>query len=124
MLPTSPTLLHYLRRHRRGWALLMAALVLKLAASTICAWDAPPSGWQAADTRVALVDAAHPDAADDAGCLLGEGSSCHCACAHAVALPTALPSLDAAENVTVVLTHVPAAATPRIARSPLRPPIA
>ena len=128
MSRTLPTLLQRLRRHKGGWLLLIAALMIKIAAGTVCVLDGPrlasrdPSGDHT--KRVSVVEAATSSADDGDGCLLGEVGGCHCACAHATALPPAMPALVAVVGLPAVVSHLPAAPTPLFNRSPLRPPIA
>jgi len=115
-----PRLLARLRRHRGAWLLAMAVLVIKLVASTFCLMDAP----RVASLSAAAVQSIDSVAANDDACSLGEGSSCHCACAHAVAMPMTAPVVSA---VAMVATAPQAFASPtvlRVADSPLRPPIA
>jgi hypothetical protein len=123
-----PTLFQRLRRHRGGWMLLIAALMIKIATGTICVLDGP--GLIATATAsehtltVGNVQADTASANDGDACLLGEAGGCHCACAHAVTLPTTLPALAAVIALPVVIGHLPAAPTPLASPSPLRPPIA
>jgi hypothetical protein len=120
-----PTLLQRLRRHKGGWVLLIAALMIKVATGTVCLLDgsplpgSPPSSGQ---TLTLATDTASTN--DGEACLLGEGSDCHCACAHAAALPVAAPALAAVISLPGVVSHLPAAPTLLVSPSPLRPPIA
>ncbi|HVI55724.1 MAG TPA: hypothetical protein VM621_11835 [Luteibacter sp.] len=124
---TLPTMLQRFRRHKGGWILLIAALMIKIAAGTACMMDGPRllSDTPSAD-RVLAIGGMQADAATSDGdaCLLGESGGCHCACAHATALPSAMPALAAVVSLPVVVTHLPVAPSPLFARSPLRPPIA
>src|SRR4051812_7070664 len=131
---TLPTIFQRLRRHKGGWMLLIAALVIKIAAGTACVLDgpgfasaAPVDGYTAVlDTAQANVGSADVGAAADNAdaCLLGEGSDCHCACAHAAALPTTAPAVATVVRLPEVVSHLPAAPVALATRSPLRPPIA
>lgn len=120
---TTPHLFARLRRHRGAWALALTVLLFKVVVSTYCLLDGPrpvvsiPSG----DTPA--VSATIAQAGED-GCFLDEGEGCHCACAHAIAMPAAAaPRLVALANVRFDAA-VPAAPLPTYARSLLRPPIA
>jgi hypothetical protein len=122
-----PTLLQRLRRHKGGWLLLIAALMIKIAAGTVCVLDGPrvaSSGPSGGHTNIASVVEAATSADDGDACLLGEAGGCHCACAHATALPATLPALAAVVSLPIVVSHLPVAPTPLFNRSPLRPPIA
>jgi hypothetical protein len=128
MSRTLPTLLQRLRRHKGGWLLLIAALMIKIAAGTVCVLDGPrvasnvPPGDH---TTIESVVAAATSSADEGDtCLLGEAGGCHCACAHATALPATLPVLAAVIGLPAVVSHLPAAPRLLFNRSPLRPPIA
>jgi hypothetical protein len=117
-----------LRHHKGGWLLLIAALMIKIAAGTVCVLDGPrlassePSGGHT--QIVSALQAATSSADDGDACLLGEAGGCHCACAHATALPATMPALVAVVGLPAVVGHLPAAPTPLFNRSPLRPPIA
>jgi hypothetical protein len=114
-----PTFFQRLRRHRGGWMLLIAALMIKVAASTACVLDGPKPIVDA--VSVGQVTAL----ADDGDlCFLGESGDCHCSCAHAVALPTTMPSVATIVALPGVMVHLPAPNAPLAQRSPLRPPIA
>jgi hypothetical protein len=123
-----PAFLQRLRHQRGGWMLLLAALLVKLAASTVCLLDSPRAAWAAPDTRVpaALVvaQAASDDASNDNACLLGEGAGCHCACAHAAALPSTPAVVTAMIALPIAMSHLPRVATTLASGSLLRPPIA
>jgi hypothetical protein len=123
-----PSMLQRLRRHKGGWLLLIAALMIKIAAGTVCVLDGPglassePSGDH---TKIVSVLQATATSTDDGdACLLGEAGGCHCACAHATALPATMPALVAIVGLPAVVSHLPTAPTPLFNRSPLRPPIA
>ncbi|MET0935628.1 MAG: hypothetical protein ABWX83_06555, partial [Luteibacter sp.] len=76
---------------------------------------------------VLLVDAVQvsaADAPDGDTCLLGERGGCHCACAHAAALPLSISPLATVVMVGHAIGHLPEAPISRVAPSPLRPPIA
>jgi hypothetical protein len=120
-----PTLLQRLRRHKGGWVLLIAALMIKVATGTVCLLDGsplpggPPSSGQ---TLALATDTA--SASDGEACLLGEGDGCHCACAHAAALPVAAPALEAVISLPIIVSHLPVSPSRLVSPSPLRPPIA
>lgn len=129
MVPRSlPTSLQRLRRHKGGWLLLIAALMIKIAAGTVCLLDgprlveSPPSSDQTLTLGITQADTTSTN--DDEACLLGEGGDCHCACAHAAALPVAASALAAVISLPVIVSHLPAAPLPLVSPSPLRPPIA
>jgi hypothetical protein len=121
-------MLQRLRRHKGGWLLLIAALMIKIAAGTVCVMDGPslassaPSGDHA--EIVSVLQASTSSVDDGDACLLGEPGGCHCACAHATALPATMPALIAVVGLPAVVGHLPAAPTPLFNRAPLRPPIA
>jgi len=123
-----PTLLQRLRRHKGGWLLLIMALMIKVAAGTMCVLDGPslvssePAGGHAQIANA--LQAAVAPADDGDACHLGEAGGCHCACAHATALPTTMPALVTVVALPGVVSHLPATPTPLFMRSPLRPPIA
>lgn len=108
--------------------LLIAALLIKVAAGTICVLDGPGQSSVAnASEQTLTLGTTQADMAstnDSDGCLLGEAGGCHCACAHAVALPATFPVLAAVIGLPMVISHLPAAPTPLVSPSPLRPPIA
>lgn len=111
-----------LRRYRGLWLLAVFALMFKLVGGSLCAADGVSYDTQA--QRSAVVQAAADVAGDDGDCLLGEGGACHCACTHAVPLPTMVTFHLAAE---VLPSELPAAASGYRAEptaSLLRPPIA
>ncbi len=123
-----PTMYQRLRRHKGGWLLLIAALIIKIAAGTVCVLDGPRLASSTPSTPHTLtlnaLEANTPSTDDGETCLLGEAGGCHCACAHATALPTAMPALAAVIGLPVVVSHLPAAPLSPVNRSPLRPPIA
>jgi len=126
-----PTLFQRLRRHKGGWVLLFAALLIKIAASSVCVLDGPSPGFTGTGTgggqaQTLPMSQADPGASlgDDDACLLGEGGSCHCACAHAATLPVTVNPLTAMIGVRIIVNHPPTTAIALVERSPLRPPIA
>jgi hypothetical protein len=123
------SLLTRLRRHRGLWVLAVAVLMIKLVAGTVCVADAPEKRLVSTTTISAVsmpVDtvAASVSADDANACLLGEGSSCHCACAHTVTLPTtarlSIARVEARFDTFVIRSGF----TPATTGSLLRPPIA
>ncbi|NMW22954.1 hypothetical protein HFP05_00600 [Rhodanobacter denitrificans] len=129
MYRSPPSLLTRLRRHRGLWVLAVAVLMIKLVAGTVCVADAPEKRFVSTTTISAAsmhVDTVAPSvSADDAnGCLLGEGSGCHCACAHTVTLPTtarlSIARVEARFDTFVIRSGF----TPAMTGSLLRPPIA
>lgn len=108
--------------------LLFAALIFKIAAGTVCVLDGPSLASSPSSSdhtlTVGAVQADTLTGEDEEACLLGESSGCHCACAHAVAMPMDAPSVAAVVGLPDVVKHVPAAPVPLVAPSPLRPPIA
>ncbi|SFW23363.1 hypothetical protein SAMN02800691_0441 [Luteibacter sp. UNCMF366Tsu5.1] len=123
-----PTLLQRLRRHKGGWVLLFAALMIKIAASTVCVLDGPalvsvsPSSGHT--LAVAAVQADVASSGDTEICLLDEGNGCHCACAHGAALPMACHAVATLIRLPEVVSHLPEAPPYPAASSLLRPPIA
>lgn len=105
--------------------LLFVAMVIKIAASTLCVVDGPRLAWgEPSAAGMSLVQTDTADADSDEFCLLGEGTSCHCACAHAAALPADIAVVPAMITLPMAVRHVPTAPTAHISGSPLRPPIA
>ena len=128
MYRSAPSLLTRLRRHRGLWVLAVAVLLIKLVSGSICVADGPGARF-ASTTAVAvplLADTAvSPTTADDASsCLLGEGSSCHCACAHSVTLPTSAPLPIARMEAHFAPLTLHSGFMPATTGSLLRPPIA
>jgi hypothetical protein len=129
MSRASPAALTRLRHHRGLWWLLAFALIVKLAASTVCLTDGFSGrtlGSSSMPTMVELsLDTGTSSISDDGDtCVLGEPGGCHCACAHTATLPTTiaidLPRIDARFSApAIVPDFAPAAMT-----SLLRPPIA
>jgi hypothetical protein len=124
------SLLTRLRRHRGLWVLAVFVLLVKLASGTVCLADGLGTTVAADATAIAhigisadtTVDA--PWANDDGICWLGEGSQCHCACAHSMTLPASV-----ATPVLALVPKLPVPAfslgwVPAVTGSLLRPPIA
>lgn len=129
MYRSAPSLLTRLRRHRGLWVLAVAVMLVKLVAGTVCLADAPDKRFVSNTTISAAsmpVDAVLADvSADDAnGCLLGEGSSCHCACAHTVTLPTTTPLPIVRMEARFDTFAIRSGFAPATTGSLLRPPIA
>jgi hypothetical protein len=130
MYRSTPSLLTRLRRHRGLWVLAVAVLLIKLVSGSICVADGPGARLASttvaatpppllADTTVATVSM------DDANsCLLGEGSACHCACAHSVTLPVTAPLPIASMDARFAPLTIYSGFTPATTGSLLRPPIA
>ncbi|UJJ53493.1 MULTISPECIES: hypothetical protein [Rhodanobacter] len=124
-----PSLLTRLRRHRGLWVLAVAVLLIKLVSGSICVADGAgmrfASATAAAPTTLVADTAVSPTAADDANsCLLGEGSGCHCACAHSVTLPASAPLPIARMEAHFAPLTFHSGVTPATTGSLLRPPIA
>jgi hypothetical protein len=103
------------------------ALMIKIAAGTVCVLDGPgTASSEPSDGRTPIAGVLQSSTPADDGdaCQLGEAGGCHCACAHATALPATMPTLVAIVSLPAVVGHLPAAPTPSVTRSPLRPPIA
>lgn len=116
-----------LRRYRGLWLLAVFALMIKLVGGTLCAAD----GVRFADVKetqrsaVVLADAAAtPDSDSGGDCLLGEGGSCHCACAHAAPVPTMVMLSVTAQTIPFDLPPAPVDHRSAQMTSLLRPPIA
>ncbi|QWT19703.1 hypothetical protein KPL74_18375 [Bacillus sp. NP157] len=120
MTAPSATLFASLRRLRGAWLLVAAALVIKLLSGTACLLD----GARVAATDVVQVMQAQAADEGDPGCLLDERGGCHCACAHAAALPSHIATLAAYLPAPARHAHVPVEPSPQVPGSPLRPPIA
>lgn len=130
MYRSTSSLLTRLRRHRGLWVLAVAVLLIKLVSGSICMADGSGARFASmtvaatpttllADTTVATVST------DDANsCLLGEGSSCHCACAHSVTLPASTQLLIAKMEAHFAPLTLHSGFTPATTGSLLRPPIA
>jgi len=116
-----------LRRHRGLWVLAVAVMLIKLASSTLCLVDGirlqAGTTLPTAASAVLVVAADSASSANKDPCILGEGSNCHCACAHAVTLPAtsvvaiAFPALSDMPSLVVSSAGLGAPA------SLLRPPI-
>ena len=125
----SPPLLARLRRHRGLWLLAMVVLMIKLASGTLCLADGP-GAQLAADrattgmTALSLNSASADVSSGSDDCLLGEGTGCHCSCAHSIALPM---SLVLSVHAMPVAFHRPSTSSgfaPAMTSTELRPPIA
>ncbi|MGY3041643.1 hypothetical protein ACVWWQ_003276 [Rhodanobacter sp. TND4EL1] len=117
-----------LRRHRGLWVLAVAVLLIKLVSGSICGADGPgarfASATAAASTTLLADTAVSTVSADDANpCLLGEGRSCHCACAHSVTLPASTPLPIAMMEARFAPLTLHSGFTPATTGSLLRPPI-
>lgn len=126
---STPSLLTRLRRHRGLWALAVAVMLIKLVAGTVCLADAPEKRFVSSTTISATsvpVDAVIADiSADDANvCLLGEGSDCHCACAHSVTLPMSSTDSIARMEARFDTAAIRSGFAPATPGSLLRPPLA
>lgn len=131
MHPRPRPSLTQLRRYRGLWLLAVFALLIKLVGGTLCAADGvrytgaaetKRSSAVQVDASVAATTADNNDSGGD--CLLGEGGSCHCACAHAAPVPTLVMLGIAAASIP--FDPPPSPTEHRSARmaSLLRPPIA
>ncbi|GAA0260045.1 hypothetical protein GCM10009126_26820 [Rhodanobacter caeni] len=128
MYRSAPSLLTRLRRHRGLWVLAVAVLLIKLVSGSICVADGPgaqfASATAAAPTTLLADTAVSTVSADDANpCLLGEGRSCHCACAHSVTLPASTPLPIAMMEARFAPLTRHSGFTPATTGSLLRPPI-
>jgi len=128
MYRSTPSLLTRLRRHRGLWVLAVAVMLIKLVAGTVCLADAPEKRFVSTTTISAAsmpMDTVIADvSADDASaCLLGEGRSCHCACAHSVTLPASTPLPIAMMEARFAPLTLHSGFTPATTGSLLRPPI-
>ena len=127
MFRTQPSLLARLRRHRGLWLLTALVLVFKLASGSVCLADSssiPLAAHGPADvTTVVNSTQAPTDTAPDPACLLGE-VQCHCTCAHAMPIPTAVASTSGVSLPAFALPPVLAGIRVATLDSPLRPPIA
>lgn len=129
MYRSAPSLLTRLRRHRGLWVLAVAVLMIKLVAGTVCMADAPEKRLVSTTTispaSLPVDTVAASVSADDANaCLLGEGSGCHCACAHTVTLPVTTPLAIARVEARFDAFDIHSGFTPATTGSLLRPPIA
>jgi hypothetical protein len=123
-----PSLFPRMRRHRGLWVLAVAVLLIKLATSALCLADGP--GLQAftvasgATTTLLNVGPEPTDLAGQDDCILGEGSNCHCACAHTATVPVVALVATAFLTAGVSPPLTLADAVPGAPASLLRPPIA
>lgn len=103
----------------------MAALVIKIVAGTCCLLDGP-AVVSLADARgsTAVMQAVDDVGAEADACVLGEAGGCHCACAHAVSMPSTAPVLNALLTLPQVDRGMPAAPALHPTGSQFRPPIA
>jgi hypothetical protein len=127
MFPRPLPLLERLRRHRGLWALVLAVLFIKLLSGSVCLADGGERDTFDGGTRAVgamTVDASPAAPAGDGDCLLGEGSSCHCACAHALALPVSAVLAVHAQQAFFAASLIDAGRVPDATASLLRPPIA
>ncbi len=116
-----------LRRHRGLWLLVVAVMLIKLASGSLCLADGGERdvgvAGVAAVAGAALVAApANQSAGDD--CLLGEGASCHCACAHSATLPASVALAIGNAVTAFVPPSFEVGRVPAVTGSLLRPPIA
>jgi hypothetical protein len=120
------SLFQRLRSHKGAWLLVLAAIMIKVAAATVCVLDGPKVVALATSQAVAAqADATHASSATgDEDCLLGEVGGCHCACAHAATLPATAPFVASLVIPPTISAHPPVSPSPRVSPSPLRPPIA
>ena len=127
MSSRSLPLLHRLRRHRGLWALVVAVLLIKLVSGSLCMADGGERdvGQGRGYVASSMTMEASPQApSGDGDCLLGEGSSCHCACPHAAGLPTSVVLAVGAPEAPFLVSSVDAGRRPAVAGSLFRPPIA
>jgi hypothetical protein len=120
-------LLKRLRRHRGLWVLVMAVLLIKLVSGSVCAADGGErDGFSGrASVAAAMTMQATPEVpSSDGACLLGEGGSCHCACAHAATLPVSLVLAVGNPGMPLGIPSADAGRVPAVTASLLRPPIA
>lgn len=124
--PSLP-LLKRLRRHRGLWVLVMAVLLIKLVSGSVCVADGGERDGFSGRASVAAamtVDATPQVPSSDGACLLGEGGSCHCACAHAATLPVSMVLAVGSPGMAMVNPSADAGRVPAVMASLLRPPIA
>lgn len=125
----TPSLLTRLRRHRGLWVLAVAVLLIKLVSGSICVADGPSARFASATaaaptTLVADTAVSAVSTGDTISCLLGEGRSCHCACAHSDTLPASTPLPIARMEARFAPLTLHSGFTPATTGSLLRPPIA
>lgn len=129
MVQSSRPLFTRLRRHRGLWVLAVFVLLIKLSASTLCLADAPEKQFAQTTTVSALslttgtIDIPLP-AEDADSCVLGEVNGCHCACAHALTLPSTMLSVVAPFYATAKPSSPALGLVPDTTDSLLRPPLA
>ncbi len=129
MYDSSPSLLTRLRRHRGLWTLAVAVMLIKLIAGTVCLADAPEKRL-VSDTTISAVstplDTVIADLATDDpnACLLGEGSACHCTCAHSATLPMSSMDPIARMEARFDTPAIRSGFAPAAPESLLRPPLA
>ncbi|MDT0498177.1 hypothetical protein RM530_12485 [Algiphilus sp. W345] len=107
----------------------VAVLLIKLVSGSICVADGPgarfASATAAAPTTLLADTAVSSVSADDANsCLLGEGRSCHCACAHSVTFPVSASLPIAMMEARFAPLTLHSGFTPATTGPLLRPPIA
>lgn len=126
-MPRNPALsLKRLRHHRGLWALVMAALLIKLVSSSLCLTDGvrlPVSAQMATASVASVAIDSIGSTSEEGDCMLGEGGTCHCACAHAATFPAALALDVHKQSVAFEPPAVTAGFTSVVPRFPLRPPI-
>jgi hypothetical protein len=122
-----------LRHHRGMWVLVVAALLIKLIAGTVCLADAPaqrfasPAGIAASGIALDGMSVDRPvtevSADDPNTCLLGEAGDCHCTCVHTVTLPSSAPLSIQRVGARFDLSVIHSGFSPANTGSLLRPPI-
>ncbi|MGN2246090.1 hypothetical protein ACFWZ3_05300 [Frateuria sp. GZRR35] len=130
MPPHATPLLTRLRRHRGLWVLAVFVLLVKFASGTVCLADGPGTSRATDSTAIAHLDTSSdlaidaPSASDDGTCWLGEGSRCHCACAHSMTLPSSAATPALAQEPQLPVPALSSGWVPAVTGSLLRPPIA
>jgi len=127
MSPRPLPLLTRLRRHRGLWLLVAVVLLIKLVSGSVCLADGGAHDGDGPQTHLSVamtVDAPAAGSSGDGDCLLGEGASCHCACAHAATLPASVVLAIGAHDAPFIAASVDAGRVPEMTGSLLRPPIA
>lgn len=121
-----PPLFKRLRRHRGLWLLVVAVLLIKLVGGSVCVADGGArDGFSARMGIAATMTAQATQAAQgDGDCLLGEGSACHCNCAHATGLPSSVVQVGTVPQAPTLVPIVDAGRMPAMTATLLRPPIA
>lgn len=123
-MPSLPSpLFKRLRRHRGLWLLVAAVLLIKLVGGSVCVADGGArDGFSA---RMGMAATMTVQAAQgDGDCLLGEGSACHCNCAHAAGLPSSVVQVGTVPQAPTLVPTVDAGRMPAMTATLLRPPIA